>query len=515
MSSTVSSLASGRTSSRNDFSSKNTPHTSTSTSTSTTSTTSTSTSTSTSSVWSDVPKRLVTVGVGIPMVYTLLSYRITAYLFFLGAHALSVWEYTFLAPTTISTAAATTTATAPTTAPTDNTVNETREEEQQQQQQQQIEGKKKKKRLLWCLLSLVVACIPDYDYEYASDLTTTTTTISATTTTPTLKITPILVSFSLFLLSFVGCGLYATTCRTTTITTTNTIYYHVMIGFLFLTLPFRTWCNLVLVNNNNNNNDSSSSLSSSSSFASTLSVLLVVWNADTGALIVGRLLGRRRNRRKGLSSTTTSTTNNNKSDDDVTTTASRMTVPNWIQHISPAKTMEGFLGGLIGGILTAMWGIPFLLSTFSILDHPNTNSSTDTATSFTCSENDAAFCQLWGLHTVHNDSGGDVTHHSPFTATGLVQRFWLGLSLALLAILGDLMESSIKRKAQSKDSGSLLPGHGGILDRFDSSLFAILWYRFLLDCASQYSSSTTSTTRGLIVDDNYDNDNNNNNRNEL
>lgn len=108
--------------------------------------------------------------------------------------------------------------------------------------------------------------------------------------------------------------------------------------------------------------------------------------------------------------------------------------------ISPKKTWEGAAGSLAGGILAGL-GVVAL---------------------------------------------GSRLYNRGFERLLYPQGWWYWVGLAILlnvaAQIGDLLESAIKRGAGSKDSGSLLPGHGGLLDRVDALLLAlpVLWYALLL-----------------------------------
>ncbi len=115
-------------------------------------------------------------------------------------------------------------------------------------------------------------------------------------------------------------------------------------------------------------------------------------------------------------------------------------------RISPRKTWEGALASLIASLVVGM-----LLYNYAL--------PISTA--------------LLNAHLIERRDGFFALQKPPLWPTLL-----LSAAINIAAQLGDLVESLIKRGAGVKDSGSLLPGHGGMLDRIDALLFAapVLWY---------------------------------------
>ena len=119
--------------------------------------------------------------------------------------------------------------------------------------------------------------------------------------------------------------------------------------------------------------------------------IILTWSTDTGAYFVGRAIGRHK----------------------------------LIPSVSPAKTIEGAVGGVIFAVVAAWLYMTFLLKPMA---------------------------QLTML------------------PAGLIV---FAIIISIVAQVGDLAESLFKRDAGVKDSSTLLPGHGGILDRFDSLIFVL------------------------------------------
>jgi len=86
------------------------------------------------------------------------------------------------------------------------------------------------------------------------------------------------------------------------------------------------------------------------------------------------------------------------------------------------------------------------------------------------------FCETSPNKTIEGVFGGIVVATLSGTFVGLdIVDFWTSFIISFMvstsSIFGDLFESSLKRKAGVKDSGNILPGHGGMLDRIDGYLF--------------------------------------------
>jgi len=95
------------------------------------------------------------------------------------------------------------------------------------------------------------------------------------------------------------------------------------------------------------------------------------------------------------------------------------------------------------------------------------------------------FCETSPNKTMEGVVGGIVvaTISGMFVGQGIVDlsaSFFISFGVATSSIFGDLYESSLKRAADVKDSGDILPGHGGVLDRIDGYLFGAIVMLVLL-----------------------------------
>ncbi len=113
--------------------------------------------------------------------------------------------------------------------------------------------------------------------------------------------------------------------------------------------------------------------------------------------------------------------------------------------VSPAKSVQGAIAGLVASFAVGFCFL-FVIALFpSLLGRPDTGAE-------------------WSIGLFSSGCIGGI----------------IGLFLGLMAQLGDFFESALKRSAGVKDSGTILPGHGGILDRIDSTLFSVAAYTVLL-----------------------------------
>jgi phosphatidate cytidylyltransferase len=145
-----------------------------------------------------------------------------------------------------------------------------------------------------------------------------------------------------------------------------------------------------------------------------LFLMLVVWTGDIAAYYVGSAVGKHK----------------------------------LAPRVSPGKSWEGTIASAVGAVLVAILLLSFASPIF------------------------------WGLNRIRLlDVPGSVLYTpSSRTASFPPAPVWLavlfGLCVNVAAQFGDLVESALKRGAGVKDSGTLLPGHGGVLDRIDALLFA-------------------------------------------
>jgi len=155
-----------------------------------------------------------------------------------------------------------------------------------------------------------------------------------------------------------------------------------------------------------------------------LYILLLVWTGDIAAYYVGRAIGKRK----------------------------------LAPRISPGKTWEGTIASTIASVLVALLLFRYLQPIYFALQH------------------------------IHLLSPVVAQYRSAARSpVPILSVIAFALSVNVAAQLGDLVESMLKRGGGVKDSGTLLPGHGGVLDRIDALLFAapVGWF-FYVEVLGKY-----------------------------
>lgn len=170
-----------------------------------------------------------------------------------------------------------------------------------------------------------------------------------------------------------------------------------------------------------------------------LFMMLTVWAGDTAAFYVGRAFGRHK----------------------------------LAPRVSPGKSWEGSVASVVAAVAVAWLLFRYLTPIWRGL-------------------HSAGLVSLSG-YSYYMRSLGNVRPDFPSATWWMAAVF--GLCVNVAAQFGDLVESALKRGAGLKDSGALLPGHGGVLDRIDALLFAIPtgWLLYV----SGYS--TYFTSRGILI----------------